>query len=234
VPTLERQGLHLDYEVYGRGRPGTPLLLTHGYGESRSMWDSNTDVLSRDRMVITWSLRGHGASDAPDDPTPYTREDSLLDMAALLDRVGAPRAVLGGMSLGGYLSLLFNARLPERVAALVLVDTGPGFRNPEARERWNEWVGSQAGDAPTVGLAHAARGIMVQADATVFESLETIAVPTLIVVGSEDAQFLPAAEVMEKRIPGARKVVLVGAGHRANVDAAQEFNAAVSQFLEEL
>ena len=66
------------------------------------------------------------------------------------------------------------------------------------------------------------------------DSLERVSVPTLIVVGSEDAQFLPAAEVMERRIPGARRIVLEGAGHAANVDAPNEFNAAVNDFLEGL
>jgi pimeloyl-ACP methyl ester carboxylesterase len=234
VPLLERQGVHLEYEVHGRGGPGTPLLLTHGYGVSRRMWDANVEALSRDRMVVTWSLRGHGESDAPDNVSLYTHEACLHDMAALLDRVGAPRAVLCGMSLGGFLSLLFHARLPDRVAALVLVDTGPGFRDPEARERWNEWARSQADEQPTVGLAHAARGMLVQDDASAFESLETIAIPTLVVVGSEDTRFLAAAEVMARRIPEAVKVVLEGAGHEANIDAPEEFNAAVSQFLEEL
>ena len=58
--------------------------------------------------------------------------------------------------------------------------------------------------------------------------------PTLIVVGSEDTQFLAAAEVMEQRIPGARRIVLEGAGHAANMDAPDQFNAAVSDFLEGL
>ena len=66
------------------------------------------------------------------------------------------------------------------------------------------------------------------------DSLERISVPTLIVVGSEDGLFLPAAEVMERRVPGARKVLLAGAGHMANVDRPNEFNAAVSEFLEEM
>jgi pimeloyl-ACP methyl ester carboxylesterase len=69
----------------------------------------------------------------------------------------------------------------------------------------------------------------------VFEGLDDISVPTLVVVGSEDALFLPASEVMAKRIPGTHgRLVLEGAGHMANVDAPNEFNAAVSEFLEEL
>jgi len=174
-------------------------------------------------------------------------------MGALLDANGAPSAVLIGMSLGGFLSLAFAQRLPDRVTGLVLVDTGPGFRSEKAREGWNAWARQRADELEergldalpagreqrqaghvhgAVGLAHAARGILVQEDAAVFESLAEVAAPTLIVVGAEDRQFLPAAEVMERRIPGARRVTLAGAGHAANMDAPAEFNAAVSDFLE--
>ena len=66
------------------------------------------------------------------------------------------------------------------------------------------------------------------------DSLPQIAVPTLVVVGAEDGQFLAAADVMERRIPRAQKVVLEGAGHAANLDAPAEFNAAVSDFLGQL
>ncbi len=176
-------------------------------------------------------------------------------MASLLDDADAPSAVLGGMSLGGFVSLAFHARWPQRVRALVLVDTGPGFRDPAARERWNEWARERAdllerdglGALPggteqrranhvhgAAGLANAARGILTQSDSLVFESLGSIAVPVLIVVGAEDTQFLAAADAMERRIPDARKLVLNGAGHAANIDAPEEFNAAVGEFLEEI
>jgi pimeloyl-ACP methyl ester carboxylesterase len=250
---LERDGVRLAYELHSQDGPGEPVLLTHGYGASRRMWDLNLPALAaHGRPTVAWDMRGHGESDAPDDPALYTHELTLDDMEALLDAVGAPTAVLIGMSLGGFLSLALNLRRPERVAGLVLVDTGPGFRSPEARERWNAWArdradkleadgidalpaGSEQRRAGHIhgaqGLAHAARGMLVQEDSAVFESLTQIAVPTLVVVGSEDAQFLAAADVMEERIPGARKVVLPRAGHAANIDAPQEFNSTVVDFL---
>lgn len=250
---LERDGISLHYELHGEGE-GTPLLLTHGYGASSGMWKQNLPALAR-RPVITWDMRGHGASDAPEDPSLYSHEACLDDMSALLEAAGFERAVLGGMSLGGYLSLAFRHRWPERVRALVLVDTGPGFRDPSTREAWNSWAleradaleaddlaalphGPEQRQARHVhgarGLAHAARGMLVQHDARVFEALSDVRVPTLIVVGADDKPFRAAADAMERRIPGARKVVLAGAGHAANMDAADRFNAAVSEFLEEL
>jgi pimeloyl-ACP methyl ester carboxylesterase len=226
VPRLEREdGIRIEYALRGAGeRP--PMLLSHGYGESGRMWDQNVPALVRERVLVSWDMRGHGGSDAPDDPAAYTHEACLADMEALLDRIGAERAVLCGMSLGGFLSLRFNLEHPERVAGLVLVDTGPGFRDDAARERWN----ARARELPGGPV----RELLVQHDSAVLDSLERVSVPTLIVVGSEDAQFLPAAEVMDRRIPGARRIVLAGAGHAANVDAPNEFNAAVNDFLEGL
>jgi pimeloyl-ACP methyl ester carboxylesterase len=249
---LERDGVRLAYERHAPDRPGPAVLLTHGYGASRRMWDLNIPALAAHGPTVAWDMRGHGDSDAPDDPAVYSHELTLEDMHALLDGVDAQKAVLIGMSLGGYLSLGFHLRWPERVAGLVLVDTGPGFRRPEAREGWNAWArdradrleadgldalpgGSEQRRVQHVngaqGLAHAARGMLVQHDSAVFDSLSQIAVPTLVVVGSEDTQFLAAADVMEASIPGARKVVLSGAGHAANLDAPEEFNAAVGDFL---
>jgi pimeloyl-ACP methyl ester carboxylesterase len=255
MASLERDGVHLGYEVHGRPGPGTPLLLTHGYGASRHMWDPNVTALTPDRAAITWDMRGHGESDAPEDPSLYSPDHTLADMAALLDAADAPRAVLVGMSLGGFMSLLFRQRFPERVTALVLVDTGPGFRRAAAREHWNAWATQRADELEedgldalpagreqrqarhvhgARGLAHAARGMLVQHDSAVFDSLTEIDVPTLVVVGSEDEQFLAAADLMEARIPGSRRVTLAGAGHAANLDAPEDFNAAVGEFLNSL
>jgi len=161
--------------------------------------------------------------------------------------------VIGGMSLGGYLSLAFHLAHPQRVAALVLVDTGPGYRNDEARDKWNSWVERRAqelerGEAPTgnsaelaqavhehpEGLPRAARGVMAQKDARVITSLDSITVPTLVIVGAEDTDFLAGADYMHRHIPNSRKVVIDNAGHAANMDQPEAFNAAVRELLEQL
>lgn len=252
MATLERDGVRIDYEVHGEAE-GAVLLLTHGYGASRRMWDCNVRALARNRRIIAWDMRGHGSSDAPADSDQYSHHACVGDMAQLLDAAGAPGAVLIGMSLGGYLSLAFRLRFPHRVSGLVLVDTGPGFRDDAAREAWNQHArglaerlereGLGALGSPenrsarhehgVFGLAQAARGMLVQKDRSVMESLSQIDVPTLIVVGAHDTRFLRAADAMERRIPGARKLVLDHAGHAANLDAPDEFNRAVGEFLAE-
>jgi pimeloyl-ACP methyl ester carboxylesterase len=252
MPLLQRGGARIHYEVHGEptGRP--PLLLSHGFSASGRMWDLNVGALCGERAVIAWDMRGHARSDSPADPEEYGVEQSVEDMLALLEVLDMPRAVLCGMSLGGYLSLAFNARHPERVAALVLVDTGPGFRRDEPRERWNEFAEGRAAaldrnglaalpaspevaeHRDVIGLARTARLVMAQRDAHVIDSLTSIAVPSLVVVGALDTNFLSAADYMAAKIAGARKIVLEGAGHAANIEAAEAFNAAVREFLEEI
>ncbi len=251
---LQREdGVTLAFRVHNPQAPGVPLLLTHGFGATAGMWDPNVDALSVNRPVIVWDQRGHGSSDAPDDMDCYTEQISVADMAAILDAAGADRAVIGGMSLGGYLSLAFHLVHPQRVAALVLVDTGPGYRKDEPRDKWNAWVerrarqlerGEMRGDGSAElaqavhqhpeGLPRAARGVMAQKDARVITSLDSIAVPTLVVVGAQDTDFLAGADYMHRKIPNSRKVVLDDAGHAANMDQPEAFNAAMREFLEQL
>ncbi len=139
------------FTIHGRPTERTPVLLTHGFGASQAMWAPNLDALGIDRQVLTWDLPGHGASILGSGELSHDR--CIVDMVELIDVLKAPRAVVGGMSLGGFLSLLFCARQPERVAAVLLVDAGPGFRDDAARDAWNAWVGGLADDLEARGLA---------------------------------------------------------------------------------
>jgi pimeloyl-ACP methyl ester carboxylesterase len=248
MPTLTRPSGNIRYNVHG---DGPVLLLSHGYGATSAMFDQNLAALWSGHRVITWDLRGHGGSDSPADPASYSAGHAVADMVAILDQLGVDRAVLGGHSLGGYLSLDFTLAHPERVAGLVLIDTGPGFRKDEARDGWNQRaegtatrlaerglaaLGSGAelganGHQDVAGLILAARGTLTQRDGHVMDGLPGIAVPTLVIVGADDKNFLAAADYMAARIPGARKVVIPAAGHAPNVEQPEAFNAEVVAFL---
>jgi pimeloyl-ACP methyl ester carboxylesterase len=250
---LDRDGFPIYYEVTGGENPGLPVLLSHGFTASTRMWQPNIAALSAGRPVITWDVRGHGRSGAPDDPAQYSQEASLADMAGVLDACGVERVVAAGLSLGGYLSLAFYQAWPDRVAALVLCDTGPGYRNDQARQAWNDRALAQAdrlqrdglaalGNSPetrvaghrsAVGLAHAARGILTQRDDAVIGSLPTIKVPTLVLVGARDQPFLGAADYMAAKIPGATRAVIPDAGHASNIDQPELFNEQVLAFLQQ-
>jgi pimeloyl-ACP methyl ester carboxylesterase len=245
---IERDGVQVYYEVAGSG---PALLLTHGFTASSHMFARNIPALAAHNTVITWDMRGHGRSDYPLDPAAYSPELSIGDMVAILDAVGVERAVIAGHSLGGFLSLAFNVVHPERVAALLLIDTGPGYRKSETREGWNRMAEQYAiaferrgldalGTSEEVtadvhrdasGLAHAARGVLAQRDATVIESLPGIAVPTLVIVGEDDAPFLDGSKYMAAKIPGAKLAVVAGAGHAPNITHPAEFERIVGQFL---
>jgi pimeloyl-ACP methyl ester carboxylesterase len=84
------------------------------------------------------------------------------------------------------------------------------------------------------GLARAARGMLTQRDARVIELLPNIGVPSLIVVGADDAPFLAASDYMAAKIPGAKKIVIPAAGHAVNIDQPRAFIGAVLPFLDTL
>ena len=252
MPMLARPGGNISYSSTGDG--GLPLLLTHGYGATSAMFAANSAVLAARNRVVTWDILGHGNSDSPEDVTRYGAAAALADMAAILAEMGIDKAVLGGHSLGGYLSLDFALAHPDRVRGLVLIDTGPGFRNDGARDDWNrraehtadrlESRGLEAlrGSAElhadehrdVRGLILAARHTLTQKDSHVLDGLPAIQVPSLIIVGADDAPFLGAADYMAAKIPGARKVVIPDAGHAPNVSQPESFDAELAAFLAEL
>ncbi len=249
MPYLDCAGVKIYYEYHGEG---PAVLLSHGYSASARMWAAQSRALADKYQVISWDMRGHDRSDSPDHPAAYSHETTVADMAAILDACGARRAVIGGLSLGGFMSLAFHLAHPERTIALMLFDTGPGYKKDEPRNEWNKMAGNMAraleakgleGAMPGAevrlahhrsaqGLAHAARGMLAQRDGSVIESLPAIKVPTLVLVGENDKQFLPSADYMAAKIPAAQRVVLAGAGHAANIDKPVEFNTAVRKFLD--
>src|ERR1700712_1568556 len=252
MPKLNRNGVEIYYEVHGSG---PPLLLTHGYSSTSAMWAGQIEVLSKHHKLVLWDMRGHGQSDYPTDPSQYSEALTVADMAALLDQVGAENAIVGGLSLGGYMSLAFYRAHPQRVRALLIIDTGPGFKKDDAREAWNRRshdtgdrfdreglevlkTGSRERSSVThrdaTGLARAARGMLTQRDARVIESLPDIKVPSLVVVGADDTPFLAASDYMAAKIPGASKVVIPAAGRAVNIDQPQAFIDAVLPFLDGL
>jgi pimeloyl-ACP methyl ester carboxylesterase len=232
---------------------GRVLLFTHGWGATSFMFERSAVALSSRYRVVTWDQRGHGGSDSPDDPEAYSVDTTMADMASLLDENGAGRGVLVGHSMGGYLSLEFARRHPDRVDALILVGAGPGFRDDDARADWNrftERIADRAeqrgmaalererdlhGDRHTSvdGLVMSARGVLAQANSAVLDSLPSIAAPVLVVVGEHDAQFRASADYMAAKIPDARLVVIPGAGHSINVEQPEAFEHAVVSFVDE-
>ena len=141
MSTLNREGVNIYYEDHGSG---PAVLLSHGYSATSRMWAGQVEALKDRYRVITWDMRGHGQSDSPDEGAAYSEAATCDDMAAILTHLGLESAVIGGLSLGGYMSLAFNVAHPKMTKALMLFDTGPGYKNPVAREGWNETARKRA------------------------------------------------------------------------------------------
>ena len=116
MPELRRAGRSIYYETHGEG---PALLLSHGYSATSQMWTGQIDALSKRHRLIIWDMCGHGRSEYPDDPDLYTEAKTVDDIKGLLDHLGYTSAIVGGLSLGGYMSLAFHATYPEYVRALV-------------------------------------------------------------------------------------------------------------------
>ena len=248
---LHRDRVDLVFNVAGARSAASPVLMTHGFAATSQMFAGNTASLAQNHLVITWDMRGHGRSSAPDDPSLYTVPLVLADMVALLDQLDLPRATLLGHSVGGYLSLEFALAHPDRVEGLILVDTGPGFRRDEARDGWNAMAERYATSLaergldglPTsaelragthrtaTGLIHFARGVLTQRDASVLNGLPSIDVPALVIVGADDSNFVAGSEYMAAKMPDARLIVVPDAGHAPNIDRPDIFDRRVQEFL---
>jgi 3-oxoadipate enol-lactonase len=113
-------GVRIYYEDHGAGRP---VVLAYGIGGNAGMWAPNIDDLAARHRLVLWEPRGHARSDSPEDPTRVTFGHWVLDLHDLLDHLGLPRAVVGGLLLGGGIATRFTLRHPGRVTALIVVDS---------------------------------------------------------------------------------------------------------------
>ncbi len=117
---LKVQDIEIDYDVEG-ARTGKPIVFIHGFPFDRSMWKPQIEFLRKEYYVISYDLRGHGASTIGDGQ--YSVEYFVDDLIALLDHLKISKAVVVGLSMGGYIALRALERNPERFRGIVLADT---------------------------------------------------------------------------------------------------------------
>ncbi len=209
---------------------GRPIVLTHGVGSSSATWDGLIPTLASNAAVTTWDLRGHGRSERPSDPACYSRDLALEDLRDVVESaVGSGEsATLIGHSLGGYLSMALAITRPSLVGALVLIASGPGFRDPQAREKWNAGMDKVAASFDLPGFV---AGVANQPDALVMDGLSTITAPTLVIVGERDTRYHGGCAYLERKL-GATLVTIEGAGHMVQETHAKQVDAAIGGFLE--
>jgi 3-oxoadipate enol-lactonase len=241
------------------GGSGPPVILSHGFLMDREMFAPQVDALAPEFRVITWDERGFGESEF--DGQPFTYWDSARDCLGLLDHLGINRAVLGGMSQGGFLSLRAALLAPERVRALVLIDTQSGSEDPDRlpayRQMQQTWLEVGPVDELAQTIANLIIGDPVLNDHWIakwrqlpLESLRApgdclldrdditdrlgeITCPALVFHGTADASIdIDKAEALSRALSGCTGVVRVeGAPHASNLTHPEHVNGPLLEFL---
>ena len=211
---------------------GEPIVFLHGIGTSASTWQACLDLLDDRYDVISVDLLGHGGSPVPDDPAEYTRDRALIDLDEILADLDQP-AVLVGHSLGGYLALAHAATRPDVARGIVVLNTGPGYRDPEKREGWNAM---SRRNAHRFGVPEQVTTLNLQEDSVVMDRVAEMGVPTLVLAGSEDRPaYTGAGQYLERKMPNARFVTVEGGEHSMHeATHAAEVATLIGDFMEAL
>jgi 3-oxoadipate enol-lactonase len=250
-------GRRLCTDVAG-AETGVPCVLLHPFPFDRRYFAETARQIAGRARTIVPDCRGFGESELGGD---FSITDLADDLAAILDHLRVERAVIAGLSMGGYVALAFAAKYPRRLLGLVLSDTRAGADSPETRANRDkdiEFVRNQGGTAfierqlPKLVSAAASETLRAEvkrlgdqkADAIVAAlqalrdrpdrraELAHIICPTLVLVGTDDVMTPPAeAAAMATAIPKAVLVELPGAGHLANLEAPGPFAQAIIGFL---
>lgn len=260
MPYAEVNGQRLYFE--DTGGEGPPIVFSHGFLMDHEMFAPQVEAFRGTHRVITWDERGFGETEF--DGQPFTYWDSARDLFGLLDHLGIERAVLAGMSQGGYLSLRAALLAPDRVRALILIDTQAPPEDPDKivgyRAMIDQWVehGYQEELATVVAgliignpdleqpwkakwrswpasrLAAAGPALLDRDDIT--DRLPEIDAPTLLVHGREDSAIpVDRADQIASLVTDSRGVVVVdGAAHAANLSHPEVVNPAIRDFLDGL
>lgn len=126
--------VHLYYDEAGQG---LPLVFVHEFAGDCRSWAPQVRFFSRRYRTIAFNARGYPPSDIPEDPAAYSQDRAVDDIRGLLDHLGVAKAHVCGLSMGGYATLHFGLRYPDR--ALSLVVAGAGYGSDAAhRERFRQ------------------------------------------------------------------------------------------------
>ena len=258
MPFAQVNGQNLYFEDSGGSGPA--IVFSHGLLMDSSMFAPQVAALKSRYRCITWDERGHGQT-AGAECAPFSYYDSANDLAALLAHLGVKKAVLAGMSQGGYLSLRCALTHPDIVRALVLIDTQAMPEDPALmpghQALVEDWVTNGLSDQTAAIIEHIILGDqwpgaaawhakcrnitvpnLLQCFTTlgsrddISDKIQQITVPTLVVHGdSDNAITLPRGQAMAQAIPNAQLAVIAGAGHAANLTHPEAVNPVLEAFL---
>ncbi len=259
MPKRTINGAALHYDEAGAG---TPIVLLHGFPLDCRIWIEQRNALSDNSRIITPDLRGFGQSFHAGS---FTIESLADDVHALLKELNVLPCVLGGLSMGGYVTLAYAKKYPTDLRALMLIDTRAEGDSPEGRQGRDNMIqlaresGSRAvadqmmprmlapdeaharpavarqlqsimESCPPLTIQHALAAMRDRDDYSAF--LASIAIPTLIVVGDQDAITPPpVAEKMQQHIPQSVLEIITGSGHMSPMEQPQQVTAAIRRFI---
>ena len=222
------------------GTDGPPLVLLHGLAGSGAWWKRNVPALSAAFRVTAIDLPGFGSSHRD---ARLILDEAPEQVAALLEEIGIERAHVIGHSMGGLVAGGLAADHPERVDRLVLVDAGFLSLDPTLRHRFSGPLRTLPWTSPTIlptlvrdvarsGLVRMARATSEVLRKDWRHKLPAIAAPTLVVWGQHDRVCNPRiGEQIAATVPGARLVIIRGAGHIPMWEKPAAFDAEVLAFL---
>lgn len=234
------------------------VVLSNSLGTTLRMWDPQVEDFTKHFRLLRYDTRGHGLSSAT--PGPYKIEQLGWDVVRLLNELQVDRVYFCGLSMGGMIGMYLAANLPKRFLKFVLCSTAAKIGTPESWNARIQTVKSDGMKAVagsvierwlTIGFrsshAHETQAVqsMLEAanpqgyiancaavrDADLRESLAGIPVPCLVISGTHDLSTPPAdGKALAQSIPGA-KYAEVSAAHLSNLEARNDFNRQVLQFL---
>ena len=193
VATISGTAVH--YVDVGRGSP--PLVLLHAFPLHLGMWDEQVVALSSRWRMILPDLPGFGGTDPLPDPGATTIDGFADLVAGLMASLGVGPAVVGGLSMGGYVAFSLLRRHPETVAALVLADTRAGADTPAVIERRNNQQ-RQVGEEGTDGLVETMVGNLLSDD-TKANRPDVVERARALMQGCSPAGVIGALEAMKNR-----------------------------------
>ena len=260
MPHADVNGQHVYYEATGVDGPA--IVFSHGLFMDRSMFDAQVLKLRDRYRCIAWDERGHG--DTTDPAGPFTFWDSADDLKALLAHLGVDRAVLCGMSQGGFLSLRAALRYPDLVQALILIDTQAGTEDPERLPYYEQLLQQWNTAGLTDDLAQIVASLILgegysgtpewierwqqlrigavnecfmtlASREDLHDRLPEIRIPALVVHGEQDLSIpLARGQRLADGLPHGVLRTIPGAGHASNLTHPDPVTEAMELFLQAL
>lgn len=240
------------------GGTARPIVFLHGVGSDKDVWAPQLAHFGKNRRTVAFDYPGYGESEFVEGAT---CDDFAAAMLAAMDALGIVRTHVCGLSLGGVVAIAMHAAAPERCASLIIADSfavhpdGRGIhdrsvaasRTMTMRELAEARSGVLLDSAATAQLRNEVIETMAAIDPAAYrigaaavwladqrDRARAIGVPTLILVGDEDGITPPAlSEELANLIAGSRLERIARAGHLANAEQPEAFNAAIESFLSE-